>query len=38
MPNAIPNDTRTLTRHDYLSEEIYELERQRTLPRCRGSL
>ena len=26
---SMPNDTRTLTRHDYLSDEVYELERQR---------
>ena len=25
----MPNDTRTLTRADYLSDEVYELERQR---------
>ena len=32
MPNDLtnhPHDTRTLTRHDYLSDEVYELERQR---------
>ena len=30
MPtHSLSNDTRTLTRHDYLSDEVYELERQR---------
>ena len=29
MPNRLPDDTRTLTRHDYLSDEVYEIERAR---------
>lgn len=29
MAHDLPHDTRTLTRHDYLSDEVYELERQR---------
>lgn len=29
MAHDLPHDTRTLTRPDYLSDEVYELERQR---------
>lgn len=33
MPNRLPDDTRTLTRHDYLSDEVYEIERARIFHR-----
>ncbi len=29
MPHDLPNDTRTLTTADYLSDEVYAVERER---------